>query len=362
MYSQSTKERDYYEVLGVSNNATGDEIKKAYRRLALKYHPDKNRGDKHAEKKFKEAANAYEVLHDPEKRKMYDSRGHAGLDDMGFHGFENSDDIFSNFGDIFGDIFGKRFHKERVGPQRGLDLKYTMTISFLDAALGCEKQIRFEKQDICEICKGSGAENGDIKVCSQCNGTGHVSNQQKSQGGFFTLSTICPSCDGAGKRVENPCLNCRGEGRLIKTKLLSVKIPAGAKDDSFLRLSAQGEAGIRGGAAGDLYIRVNVMLHPLFQRDGLDIKNDLTISFAKAALGGEVEVSTLRGKAVLKIPKCTQSHQILRMTGQGIKTKSGKNGDQLVRIIVTVPRKLSEQQEKLLREFIKLEQSESGKK
>lgn len=362
MNSQSTNERDYYEVLGVSKNATGDEIKKAYRRLALKYHPDKNRGDKDAERKFKEAANAYEVLHDPEKRKVYDSRGSAGLDDMGFHGFETSDDIFSSFGDIFGDVFGKRFHQERGGPQRGANLKYTIMVSFLEAALGCEKQIRFEKQDICEICKGSGAQNGDIKVCTQCNGSGHVSNQQKSHGGFFTFSTVCPRCDGAGKRVENPCLNCRGEGRLIKTKTLSVKIPAGTEEGSLLRLAAQGEAGIRGGTAGDLYIRVSVMPHPFFERQGLDIKNDVSVSFAKAALGGEVEVSTLRGKALLKIPKCTQSHQVLRMKGQGIKTKEGRIGDQLVRIVVTVPRKLSEQQEKLLREFIRLEEGESEKK
>ncbi|GJQ59582.1 MAG: molecular chaperone DnaJ [Candidatus Scalindua sp. AMX11] len=362
MGPQGTNERDYYEVLGVSKNAKSDEIKKAYRRLALKYHPDKNKGDKVAEKKFKEAANAYEVLHDPEKRKVYDSRGQAGLDDIGFQGFANSDDIYSNFGDIFGDIFGKRFHRERVGPQRGLDLKYTMEVSFLDAALGCEKQIQFQKQDICEICKGSGAENGDIKVCTQCNGTGHVSTQQKSHGGFFTLSTVCPSCDGAGKSVENPCLNCRGEGRLMKTKVLSVKIPAGTKGGSLLRLAAQGETGIRGGTAGDLYISVNVMPHPFFEREGLDIKNDVTVSFAKAALGGEVEVPALRGKAVLKIPKCTQSHQVLRMAGQGIKTKEGRSGDQLVRVVVTVPRKLSEEQEKLLQDFVRLEESDSGKK
>ena len=355
MDTHNTKERDYYDILGVKKDSTGDEIKKAYRRLALKYHPDKNQGDKNAEQKFKEAANAYEVLRDPEKRKMYDSRGQAGLEDMGFHGFESNDDIFSNFGDIFGDLFGKRYHRERVGPQKGLDLKYTMAISFLDAALGCEKQIHFDKQGTCEKCRGTGAVNGDIKVCSQCNGTGHISKQQKSHGGFFTLSTLCPSCDGSGKQIQNPCPNCKGEGRLSKTKAVSVKIPAGTKDGSLLRLSGQGEAGIRGGVSGDLYIRINVMPHSCFERRGLDIANEVTVSFTKAALGGEAELPTLRGKAVLKIPRCTQPNQILRMAGQGIHTKDGRKGDQLVRIIISVPKNLSEQQEKLLQEFAKLE-------
>ncbi len=357
MYSQSKKESDYYGVLGVSRNATGGEIKKAYRRLAQKYHPDKNKGNKEAEKKFKEAANAYEVLHDPEKRKIYDSRGHAGLNDMGFHGFETSDDIFSNFGDIFGDIFGRRSNRKRVDSQRGADLEYTITISFSDAALGCEKQIRNKKKDTCDMCKGSGAGRGGLKVCSQCSGAGFINNR-KSVGGFFASRSECPGCEGTGKRIKNPCLACGGDGRLIKTKVLSVKIPPGAKEGSRLRLATQGEGGIRGGTPGDLYVKVNVMAHPFFKREGLDIKNDVTVSFVKAALGAEVEVPTLRGKAVLKIPRCTQSHQVLRMTGQGIRIKKGRRGDQLVRIIVTVPRELSEQQEKLLHEFDKLEESE----
>jgi len=351
----NVKERDYYEVLGVSKNATNDELKKAYRRLALKYHPDKNPGDKEAEQKFKEAANAYKVLSDPEKRKMYDLRGQAGLEDMGFHGFESSSDIFSSFGDIFGDIFGKRFYRERGGPQRGSDLRHNMTISFTDAALGCEKQLRFTKNEACEACKGTGAKNGASTVCSQCNGTGHISRQQKPVGGFFTISNPCLNCNGSGRKIGNPCNNCNGEGRISKARSLSVKIPVGIRDGATLRLSGQGEAGIRGGSAGDLYICVNTAPHPYFERRGLDIQYDAVVPFTKAALGGEIEIPTLSGKAMLKIPKCTQSNQTLRMTGQGIKTKDGRKGNQLVRIIVDMPKKLSAKQEELLIELDKLE-------
>ncbi|MFQ5963362.1 MAG: molecular chaperone DnaJ [Candidatus Scalinduaceae bacterium] len=355
MYSSGVKERDYYEVLGVSKNATNDEIKKAYRRLALRYHPDKNRGDKEAEQKFKEAANAYEVLSNPEKRKMYDSRGHAGLEDMGFRGFESYDDIFSSFGDVFGDIFGKRFYKERAGPQKGSDLKYNMSISFLDAALGCKKQLRFDKKEICETCRGSGAKNGASTVCSQCNGTGHVSKQQKPFGGFFTISNPCPNCNGSGREINNPCSVCNSEGRVLKTGLLSVKVPAGIKYGSTLRLSNQGEAGVRGGSAGNLYICVNITPHTYFERRGLDIQYDAKVPFTKATLGGEIEVPTLRGKAMLRIPRYIQPNQILRMKGQGIKTEDGRNGDQLVRIIIDVPKKISPRQEELLKELSKLE-------
>jgi molecular chaperone DnaJ len=355
MASSSVNEHDYYEVLGVSKNATNDELKKAYRRLALKHHPDKNPGDKEAERKFKEAANAYQVLSNPEKRKMYDLRGHAGLEDMGFHGFESSSDIFSSFGDIFGDIFGKRFYKERTGPQRGSDLKYDMTISFQDAALGCERQLRFEKKETCETCKGTGAKSGASTVCLQCNGTGHVSRQQKPLGGFFTISNPCPVCSGTGRKISNPCSDCNGEGRVSRTRSISVKVPAGIRDGSTLKLSGQGEVGIRGGSAGDLYIHVNIASHPYFEREGLDIRYDARVPFTKAALGGEIEVPTLSGKVMLKIPRCTQSNQILRMAGQGIKTKDGRKGNQLIRIIIDIPKKLSSQQEELLKELAKLE-------
>lgn len=355
MANGNVKERDYYEILGLSKSATNDELKKAYRRLALKYHPDKNPGDKEAERKFKEAANAYEVLSNPEKRKMYDLRGRAGLEDMGFHGFENNADIFSNFGDIFGDIFGKRFYRERTGPQRGSDLRHDMTISFIDAALGCEKQLRFTKNESCEACKGTGAKSGASTVCSQCNGTGHISRQQKPAGGFFTISNPCSNCNGSGRKIDNPCPDCNGEGRASKTRSLSVKIPAGIKDGSTLRLSGQGEAGIRGGGAGDLHICVKIASHPYFERRGLDIQYDAKVSFTKAALGGEIEVPTLRGKATLKIPRCTQSNQTLRMTGQGVKTKDGRNGNQLVKIIIDIPKELSARQEELLKELDKLD-------
>lgn len=355
MHSGKVKERDYYEVLGVSKNATNDELKKAYRRLALKYHPDKNPGNQTAENKFKEAANAYDVLSDPEKRKMYDLRGSAGLEDMGFQGFKSSSDIFSSFGDIFGDIFGKRFYKERSQPQKGSDLRHDMTVSFTDAALGCEKQLRFTKNEACVICKGTGAENGATTACPQCNGTGHISRQQTPAGGFFTISNPCPNCNGSGRKINKPCNNCHGEGRISKTSSLSVKIPAGIKSGSTLRLSGQGEAGVRGGRAGDLYIYVKIAKHPYFERNDLDIEYDAKIPFTTAALGGEIEIPTLRGKATLKIPKCTQSNKILRMTGQGIKTKDGRKGNQLVRIIITIPENLSDRQEELLKELDTLE-------
>ncbi len=358
MYSRKAKERDYYEVLGVSKSATNGELKKAYRKLAHKYHPDKNPGDKTAERKFKEAANAYGVLSDPKKREMYDLRGSAGLEDMGFQGFESSSDIFSSFGDIFGDIFGgKRSYKERARPQKGSDFRHDMTISFTDAALGCEKQLRFTKNEVCNICKGTGAKNGVSTVCSQCKGTGNISRQQKPVGGFSAVSNPCPNCNGSGRKINNPCNNCNGEGRISKTSSLSVKIPAGIKNGASLRLSGQGEAGVRGGGAGDLYIHVKIATHPYFKREGLDIQYDAHIPFTKAALGGEIEIPTLSGKATLKIPKCTQSNQTLRMTGQGVKTKGGKKGNQLVRIIVTIPKKLSKRQEELLKELDTLERS-----
>ena len=351
MANGKVKERDYYEVLGVSRNATNDELKKAYRKLALKYHPDKNPGDKNAEQRFKEAANAYGVLSDPKKREMYDLRGSAGLDDMGFHGFESSADIFSNFGDIFGDIFGKRSYRERTMPQKGSDLRNDITISFTDAALGSERQLRFTKSEACDACKGTGAKNGASAVCSQCRGTGHISRQQNPVGGFYT----CPNCSGSGRKIDNPCNTCNGEGRVTKTRSLSVKIPAGINNGSTLKLSGQGEAGVRGGRAGDLYIHVKIASHPYFEREGLNIRYDAHIPFTKAALGGEIEIPTLNGKATLKVPKCTQSNQTLRMSGQGIKTKDGRTGNQLVRIVIDMPKKLSERQEELLEELEKLE-------
>jgi molecular chaperone DnaJ len=316
MANGKVKERDYYEVLGVNRNATSDELKKAYRKLALKYHPDKNPGDKNAEQRFKEAANAYGVLSDPKKREMYDLRGSAGLDDMGFHGFESSADIFSNFGDIFGDMFGNRSYRERTRPQKGSDLRHDITISFTDAALGSERQLRFTKSEACDACNGTGAKNG--------------------------ASTVCPQCNG--------------EGRVAKTRSLSVKIPAGINNGSALKLSDQGEAGIRGGRAGDLYIHVKIASHPYFEREGLNIQYDAHIPFTKAVLGGEIEIPTLNGKATLKVPKCTQSNQTLRMSGQGIKTKDGRAGNQLVKIVIDMPKKLSERQEELLKELEKLEQ------
>ncbi len=350
MHSGKAKERDYYEVLGVTNNATNDELKKAYRKLAIKYHPDKNQGDKAAERKFKEAANAYGVLSDPKKREMYDLRGSAGLEDMGYHGFESSSDIFSSFGDIFGDIFGKRFHRERTRPQKGSDLRHDMTISFSDAAQGCTKQLRFTKNEACDTCKGTGAKNGASNVCPQCNGAGHISRLQAPVG-KVAASSPCPNCNGSGRNTNNPCNNCNGKGHISKRSSLSVKIPTGIRNGATLRLSGQGEVGTSGGGAGDLYVHIKIAKHPYFERKGLDIQYDAHVPFTKAALGGEIEIPTISGKATLKIPKCTQSNQTLRMTGLGIKAKDGKVGNQLVRIIVTIPKNLSERQEELLKEL-----------
>ena len=343
--------RDYYEVLGVSKDATTDQIKKAYRKLALKYHPDKNPGDKTAEGKFKEAADAYAVLSDSEKRKVYDQRGWRGMEDMGFHGFQSTDDINSAFGDIFAEFFGQRFHRARRGPERGRDLRYKVQLSFAEAALGTKRAISLDLAQACRSCGGSGAKPGtQTQICPTCEGSGQVSQKGNQFGGLFSVGTVCPACGGSGQ-VGELCTGCSGRGHVAGKRTLSVNFPAGVDDGTRLRLSGQGEAGVRGGPPGNLYLEVEVVPDPRFRREGLDIHLDADVPFVTAALGGKVEVSTLRKRARLAIPKGTQGGSVLRMKGSGIHTPGGEKGDQLVHVRIAIPQKLTPKQEQLLREF-----------
>lgn len=347
--------RDYYEVLGVSKNATSEEIKKAYRKQAIKYHPDKNPGDKVAEERFKEASNAYEVLSDPQKRKAYDQRGMAGIHDMGFEGFTDFEDIFSRFGDLFGrnyggfeDIFGSR--RQSRGPQRGSDIRYKLTISFLEAAFGAEKRIHIPRSESCDTCHGMGGTG--ITTCPKCKGTGQSS---RSGRGFFSVSEVCNRCGGTGQVVQAVCDTCRGTGQVSRYRTITVKIPPGVEDGANLRLQGQGNSGLKGGPPGDLYVNIQVQPHPHFKQDGKNIIYETSIPFTTAALGGEIKVPTLKGIATLKIPKGAQSNQTFRLRGQGIPDARGNRGDQLVKIAIAVPKNLSRKQEELLKQYSKLE-------
>ena len=359
--------RDYYEVLGVSKDATEEEIKKAYRKLAMKYHPDKNKGDKDAEEKFKEISNAYEVLSDPEKRKAYDIRGMAGVEDMGFHGYTNVDDIFRNFGDIFsefnlgdfadfGSFFSRGAERQQTRPQSGENIRFEITIPFLDIAFGGEKQVQIQRAEDCQICHGTGASSGDTTVCPRCQGTGQIMGG-KTQSGFINITTNvpCSRCGATGRIIQTPCSTCRGSGQTKQNRLITVKIPPGIENGQTLRLKGQGSRGIKGGQPGDLFITVKVLPHPTFKREGLNIISEAFVPFTVAALGGEVKVPTLKGNAKLKIPKGTQSNKTLRLKGQGIVDTKGSKGDQLVKILIDVPKKLSQKQEEFLSEFAKLE-------
>ena len=356
----STK-RDYYEVLGVSRSATENELKTSYRKLALKYHPDRNPGDKKAEEKFKEAAEAYEVLHDTEKRALYDQYGHAGLEGTGFSGFGGFEDIFSSFSDIFEDFFGfggRRRSRSRV--QRGADLRYDMTLSFMDAAFGTETEIKVEKRELCPVCEGSRCEPGTSpETCRQCGGAGQVSRNQ----GFFTVRTTCPVCRGEGQAVTHPCLECRGAGQIVVAKKVSVKIPAGVDNGSRLRLTGEGEPGPHGGPPGDLYVFIYVDSHEFFTRHESDIVCKIPISFVQAALGDKISIPTLNGNKNLKIPKGTQPGDVLSFPGEGIPSlRTGKRGNQLIQVEIKTPTNLSKKQEALLHEFAQLESKKLSKK
>lgn len=344
--------RDYYEVLGVSRDVDAKELKKAYRKLAMKYHPDRNPDDKDADAKFKEATEAYEILGDQQKRAAYDQYGHAGVDpNAGGGGFGGGGANFSDiFGDVFGDIFGGGGGRGgRGGPQRGSDLRYTMELSLEEAVRGIEKKIRVPTLTSCEACDGSGAKPGTSpKTCGTCGGAGQVRMQQ----GFFSVQQTCPTCRGQGTMIEDPCNSCHGRGVKEETKTLSVKIPPGVDTGDRIRLSGEGEAGAMGGPAGDLYVQVSVKEHELFHRDGRNLYCDVPISIVDAALGGELEVPTLDGRVKLKIPAETQSGKLFRLRGKGVTpVRGGTAGDLLCRVQVETPVNLTSDQKDLLMKF-----------
>ena len=351
--------RDYYEVLGVDKNANEADIKKAYRRVAMKYHPDRNPDDPQADAKFKEASEAYEILATQEKRAAYDQFGHAGVDpNMGGGAGGFGGGSFSDiFGDVFGDIFGGGGN--RGGPQRGSDLRYTLDISLEDAVKGTTVEIRVPSLSSCDLCGGSGAKKGSQPTtCGTCGGAGQVRMQQ----GFFQVQQTCPNCRGRGKTISNPCSTCRGQGRVEKSKTLSVKVPPGVDTGDRIRLSGEGEAGPESGPAGDLFVQMSVKEHPLFERDGKHLYCEVPISFADAALGGELEVPTLDGRVKLKIPSETQTGKLFRLRGKGVKpVRGGGTGDLLCRSVVETPINLTKRQQEILEE-LKISLGEGGKK
>ncbi len=354
--------KDYYEVLGLSREASEEEIKKSYRKLAMKYHPDRNPDNPKAEEQFKEAKEAYETLSDDQKRAAYDQYGHAAFESGGGAGAGFGGAGFGDaFGDIFGDIFGGRGQGggQRNNVYRGADLRYNMEISLEDAAKGTETKIRIPVQSACETCKGSGARPGTQPVtCTTCAGHGQVRMQQ----GFFSVQQTCPKCHGNGKMVKDPCPTCNGAGRVKQNKTLSVKIPAGVDEGDRIRLTGEGEAGVNGGPTGDLYVVIHLKTHEIFQRDGGNLHCEMPISFTTAALGGEIEVPTLGGSAKMKIPAETQTGGVFRLKGKGIKPlRQSDHGDLMVHVVVETPVKLTEKQKDLLREFDTSTQADAGK-
>ena len=346
--------RDYYDVLGVGKSATDQEIKSAYRKLALKYHPDRNPGDKKAEDQFKEAAEAYSVLADTDKRHMYDRFGHAGLGGAATGGFDPSvftgfEDILGGLGDVFGfgDVFGGG--RRRGGPQRGADLRYDLEISFDESAKGTETALQIPRHETCETCKGSGAADGSKpSTCPQCKGRGQLRYQQ----GFFTVARTCGQCRGTGSVIAKPCLTCQGSGRVERDRKLTVRIPAGIATGQRMRLTGEGEAGPGGGPPGDLYVVVHVQEHAFFRRDGNDLFCELPVPFTTLALGGDVQVPTLNGREAVAIPQGTQTGATFRLRGHGMPDVSGRGvGDLHVSVRGLTPRKLTKEQKKLLEQL-----------
>ncbi len=350
--------RDYYEVLGVAKNSSADEIKKAYHKLALKHHPDRNPGDREAEERFKEAAEAYGVLQDAEKRRNYDQFGHEGSN-FGSAGFSNVEDIFSAFSDIFGgsvfgDMFGGGRGSGRSRGRRGASLRCTITLDFAEVAETVEKVITLRRNESCETCDGTGAKPGTKpSKCPQCSGAGVV----MTSAGFFSMRSACPRCQGRGEIITDACGKCGGSGRIAREREITIKIPPGIEDGMTLRVGGEGEAGENGAPHGDLLCDVQIRPHPLFKRAGADVYLVLPVGFAQAALGATVEVPTLKGRTEFKISRGTQSGQVLRMRGEGFPKLDGYGrGDQLIEIAIEVPQKLTKDQEKLLRDFAETEE------
>jgi molecular chaperone DnaJ len=355
----ANQKSDYYKVLGVPRDANVDDIKKKYRQVALKYHPDRNPGDKNAEEKFKEAAEAYEVLHDPEKRRLYDLYGHEGLSSTGFTGFHDFSDIFRSFSDIFGDVFGFGGFGGGFGgvvgprPQQGSDLRYDLTLDFLDAALGTEVTVEVPRVVNCHTCGGSGAKPGTKRVpCPQCGGRGVVSRSH----GIFQITTTCPRCQGMKEFVAEACPTCNGEGRIREKKKLKVKIPPGMDSGTHLVMSGEGNGGTLGGPPGDLYIVMHVRPHDFFEREGYDLHLKVPISFVQAALGTRLIIPTLKATHELVIPPGTQPGEVIRLKGEGVPYPKGqRRGDLLVEVNVIIPRDLNPRQQHLLQELAKEE-------
>lgn len=356
--------QDYYQVLGVPRGASADEIKKAYRKLAMEFHPDRNPGNKEAEEKFKEAAEAYEALGDADKRKRYDQYGHEGMRGTDFHGFTNANDIFSAFGDIFGGGFGGSIFEEAFGgrPRQrartgsgtpGSDLKIRLKLTLEEISTGVEKKVKVKKWKSCDTCKGSGAKSSNsTTTCPVCKGSGEIRQVSRSVFGQFVNISTCNNCNGEGRVIQQPCLACKGDGRVQGDSTTSVNVPAGAGEGHYLTLRGEGNAGLRGGPAGDLIVVLEEEPHTVFTRNGDDIVLDLLISFPEAALGADVEVPTLSGRARLKIDAGTQSGRILRMREKGIPhLNSYSRGDQLVRVNVWIPTKLTQQERTLLKQL-----------
>jgi molecular chaperone DnaJ len=360
--------RDYYEVLGVEKGASTDDIKRAYRRLAIKYHPDKNPGNKEAEEKFKECAEAYEVLSNDEKRKRYDQYGHDGLKGFGVHDYShmNAQDIGDMFGDMFGDIFGDIFGGGRRGGRaggrrgasRGYDLETTVELTLEEIAGGTEKTIEFTRQETCSECSGSGMAKGkQPSRCNTCGGSGQV--QRAGLGGFFQMVSTCPQCQGTGQVITDPCRSCRGQGTVPQKRALTVKIPAGVHEGQGIRVAGEGEPGRGGGPRGDLYCYVRIKAHPFLMRDGANLVVTVPLSFTQMSLGATIDVPTLEGTRKLKIAPGSQHGSILRIRGQGLpEVRSGYKGDLLVQLAVEIPSRLSADQERLLREYAKTEEKE----
>lgn len=344
------QKRDYYEILGVRKDSSEQELKSAYRKLAIQHHPDKNAGDKEAEEKFKEGAEAYSVLSDPDQRARYDRFGHAGVNSSagGFQGFDP--DVFSDFSDILGDFFGFGGSRRQPNqPGRGADLRYDLEINFMEAVAGVKTKIKIPRQETCKSCRGTGADPKEgLSTCTACQGQGSVRYQQ----GFFTIRRTCSTCQGQGQLIKKACSQCRGQGQVRNEKVLEIKIPAGVDQGSRLRIMGEGEGGPKGGPSGDLYVVLSVEEHPFFQRQDNNIYCEIPISFSQAALGGETTVPTLEKPQKIKIPAGTQSDTVFRLKGRGIVSLNGYGkGDQLVRVKVATPKKLTKEQKELFEQL-----------